>query len=217
MRRNKDPHARKIGTVENYRHLWLLSIWIVYLVFYFLTERLVTGHYWVSQLRIDDRIPFLEGFVIPYCAWYPLLIAMTVYLSLYDADAFRKFMLSIALGFLPVLCFCLLFPNGQDLRPETFDRTNLLTDTVSLIYAADTNTNVLPSMHVIGCADLIAAGFSCKKLRSRNLHLVLLPICILIAVSTVFVKQHSMLDLLAAIPYSLLVLALIYRPFRKKT
>ena len=217
MHRKKAPHAKKIGTAENHRHLWLLSIWIIYLVFFYLTERLVTDHYWVSQLRIDAQIPFLEGFVIPYCAWYPLLIAMTVYLSLYDVDTFRKFMFSIALGFLPVLCFCLLFPNGQDLRPETFARMNLLTDAVALIYAADTNTNVLPSMHVIGCADLIAAGFHCQKLRSRNLHLVLLPLCILVSVSTVFVKQHSILDLLTAIPYSLLVLALIYRPFRKKT
>ena len=200
----------KIGTVENYRHFWLLSIWIVYLIFYVIAEHAVTENYWVSYMALDDRIPFLEIFIIPYCLWHPMLAAMTVYLAFFDVDTFRKFMASVALGFLPVLVFCVLFPNGQDLRPTEFPRTNLLTGIVSLIYAADTNTNVLPSMHVIGCAILTAASFSCKKLRSRKLHLIMLPVCILICISTVFVKQHSLLDLLAAIPYSAFVLLVVY-------
>lgn len=215
MAKRRVFRSLQIGTVTDYKHLWLLIIWGIYLLFFVLAEHLVTDHYWISQLPIDQKIPFLEVFILPYCTWHPLLAVMTVYLAFYDADTFRKFMFSIALGFFPVLIFGLIFPNGQDLRPEYFERSNVFTYLVGLIYAADTNTNVLPSMHVIGCADMIAASFCCQKLRSRNLHLVMLLLGILISASTVFVKQHSLLDLLTAIPYSLLILSIIYRPDRK--
>ncbi len=43
----------------------------------------------------------------------------------------------------------------------------------------------------------------------------MLPLSLLISMSTVFVKQHSMLDVLVAIPVSALLCVLIYRPFPK--
>ena len=45
----------------------------------------------------------------------------------------------------------------------------------------------------------------------------MIPLGILISVSTVFVKQHSCLDLFGAIPYSALVWWLVYGViFRRK-
>ena len=82
-----------------------------------------------------------------------------------------------------------------------------------MVYAADTNTNVLPSMHVIGCAALTLACFDAPRLRAKKLHLVMLPLGVLISASTVFVKQHSMLDVLVAIPVSVVLCLIVYRPF----
>ena len=107
----------------------------------------------------------------------------------------------------------MLFPNGQDLRPTDFQQNDCFIWLVKRIYAADTNTNVIPSMHVIGCAALALACFDAPRLRAKKLHLVMLPLGLLISMSTVFVKQHSMLDVLVAIPVSALLCVLIYRPF----
>ena len=41
----------------------------------------------------------------------------------------------------------------------------------------------------------------------------MLPLGVIISMSTVFVKQHSMLDVLVAIPVSALLCVLIYKPF----
>ena len=68
----------KIGTVENCRHHWYLLIWIVYFVLFYIAEHVVTDHYWVSYLPLDDKIPFCRYFIIPYCMWHPLLFAMTL-------------------------------------------------------------------------------------------------------------------------------------------
>ena len=85
------------------------------------------------------------------------------------------------------------------------------------IYAADTNTNVLPSMHVIGCAALTLACFDSEPLRRRHLQWVMLPLGLVISMSTVFVKQHSILDVFVAIPVCVILYFIIYhRAFAKK-
>ena len=157
----------KIGTVENCRHHWYLLIWIVYFVLFYIAEHVVTDHYWVSYLPLDDKIPFCRYFIIPYCMWHPLLFAMTLYLMWYDVPAFKRFMVYIGLGFGGSILFCLIFPNGQDLRPTEFAQHDFFIWLVQRIYTADTNTNVLPSMHVIGCAALTLACFDSEPLCRR--------------------------------------------------
>ena len=103
--------------------------------------------------------------------------------------------------------------DGQDLRPTEFAQNDFFIWLVRMVYAADTNTNVLPSMHVIGCAALTLACFDALRLRAKKLHLVMLTLGVLISASTVFVKQHSMLDVLVAIPVSVVLCLIVYRPF----
>ena len=111
------PRRHPIRTfLETYPHVWYLLIWIVYLMLFWLAEHLIVDKYWVSHLPIDDQIPFCRFFIIPYCTWHPLLFLMTVYLFFTDAPAFKRFVVYIGLGFGGSILFCMLFPNGQDLR-----------------------------------------------------------------------------------------------------
>ncbi|MFR1259259.1 MAG: hypothetical protein ACLSCX_00810 [Oscillospiraceae bacterium] len=115
------PRRHPIRTfLETYPHVWYLLIWIVYLMLFWLAEHLIVDKYWVSHLPIDDQIPFCRFFIIPYCTWHPLLFLMTVYLFFTDAPAFKRFVVYIGLGFGGSILFCMLFPNGQDLRPTEF-------------------------------------------------------------------------------------------------
>ena len=87
---------------------------------------------------------------------------------------------------------------------------------VSRVYAADTNTNVCPSMHVIGCVGLVAACCESPGLRRRHLQWVMIPLGVLICISTVFVKQHSILDMFVAIPYSAVAWLVSFQPWKRK-
>ena len=146
MRKRAETPLR-IGTVSNYRHLWMLVFWVIYLVLFAVVEHAVQSDYYVMHCALDDVIPFCEWFILPYCLWHPLLFAMTLYLAFWDAENFKPYMLFIALGFIPVILFDWAFPNGQDLRPAVFAHQNVATWLVGRIYAADTNTNVFPSSH----------------------------------------------------------------------
>lgn len=208
--REKKHDPPRLGTVTNYRHFWMISIWAAYLILFVVAERLVTDDYYVVHMPLDDMIPFCEWFIFPYCLWHWLLGIMGLYLLLWDAENFKRYTAFIGLGFIPVILFDIAFPNGQDLRPLVFERQNIATWLVARIYAADTNTNVFPSMHVIGSAALYAATLHTPSLRRRKLDRVMLPLAILISISTAFVKQHSCIDILGALPYSALVWWLVY-------
>ena len=184
-------------------HAWWALYLPVYAVLYLTVEHVVdgSGPYWSSWCPLDDMIPFLEYFVVAYCSWHFIMIAVGLYLMFTDGSAFRRYMKFIAVGFTVSTLICFLLPNGQDLRPETFAHQNLFTSVLTMIYQADTNTNVFPSVHVIGCLALCFTALDSVKLRKLRIPIVLWSI--LIICSTVFVKQHSILDIFGAVALGL--------------
>ncbi len=199
-----------------YKHaLWLLYL-PVYFVAFSLAESNITAHYWVSYIPLDDSIPFIEEFVIAYIAWFPAIWGIGIYLLLKDPCAFRRYVWSIIIGYSFSLIVFFVFPNGQNLRPSSFDHTNMFTDAVQSFYANDTNTNVLPSMHVIGASAVAFAVFDSKKLRKRWLCITAVFVAIMIDLSTVFVKQHSILDVWAGLAVSAVIYFIVYVLIRKR-
>ena len=192
--------------------LWVLYV-PFYLILFYIAERVVTDNYWVSYLPLDDKIPFNEWFVIPYCLWYPAMIYAGVLLLVTQPDAFNRYMLYMSIGFTFCIVFCLIFPNGQDLRPAVMPRDNILCRLVFLLYEADTNTNVLPSMHVVGCMGVLAAVFDSQYLKKARIPALIVAVAICAA--TVFVKQHSILDVFAALALSLVLYLVIYVAARR--
>ena len=205
--------------IKKYGHVLLIMYVPVYLIGFFLMERWVpeTADYWVSYCFLDDLIPFNEWFIIPYCLWYPLLFAAGFWLLLRDVQGFKLYMYCMIVGFTASIIFCLIFPNGQDLRPEVFPRENLLTDMVALIYAADTNTNVLPSVHAEGAIFAAMGICTTKSVKSMLVKVAAVVIAGVICMSTCFVKQHSALDVAAAVVLCLIIYSIIRINMKNKS
>ena len=203
---------KKNKKLSDYKHVLLVLYVPVYLISFYIIEQLVpeTADYWVSYCPLDDLIPFNEYFIIAYYFWYPLLFIVGFWLMFKDVPMFKLYMYSIIIGFSFSVLFCLLFPNGQDLRPEVFPRDNFLTDMVKAIYAADTNTNVMPSVHAVGA---IVASFgvcTTKTIRKKWIKVLTILITILICLATCFVKQHSILDVFGAMALCEVIYAIVY-------
>ncbi len=196
-------------------HEYLALYLPIFLICFFGAEYLVpeSANYWVSYTPLDDAIPFVEVFVLPYVCWYPFLILTGLYLLIFDGEQFRKYIYCIAALFTLILLICLIFPNGQNLRPDNFSRENIFTAVVAGLYAMDTNTNVFPSMHVAGAIAAAIPYFRSQRLRKYRLPAAVLAA--LISLSTVFIKQHSVLDIYGAVALCLIVCPLIYRRRRK--
>lgn len=187
-----------------FSHLKLLLGWVGYFILFFLTENLIPAeNCYPVHCRIDDVIPFCEFFLIPYVFWYVLIVISLGYFALYDVESFKSLQTYIIITQIIAMACYILFPTRQDLRPTAFARDNLLTRAVGLLYRVDTNTGVCPSLHVAYSLG-IASVWLKQKTASRSWKAFVVLAVVLICLSTMFIKQHSALDVLAALPVGLI-------------
>ena len=198
-----------------YRHLLLLFGWVVYFVFYYLTERFIPAEKcFPVHSPLDDLIPFCEYFIIPYVLWYLFVFGSLLYFLLYNVENFVNLQKFLIITQIVAMAVYIVFPNRQDLRPEAFVNDNFFTDVVGLIYSIDTNTGVCPSLHVaysIGIASTFLKEKSVSAVAKAFIVLFALSVC----VSVVFVKQHSVVDIFAALLLCLLAEFLTFRKYYK--
>jgi len=193
-----------------FRHLWLLTGWIGYFALYFLTENLIPAEVcYPVYSPLDDKIPFCEWFVLPYVGWYGLIVFSLGFFLLYDVKCFRQLQTYIIVTQVLAMAAYILFPTRQDLRPAVFPRENVLTDWVALLYAFDTNTGVCPSLHVA-----YSVGIASVWLRRKETgvlpKLLIAAFAAVICLSTAFIKQHSVVDIAAAVPVCVAAEAVVY-------
>ncbi len=204
---------------DEFRHLKLLLYWPVFFLLFIYVERFspVETYYPISS-PLDAHIPFCEFFLIPYLFWFVYLVGMHLYTLLYDVEAFRKMMRFVMISYTITMAIYLLFPTCQELRPPVFERDNLFTRIVSFWYVFDTNTNVCPSLHVIGSAAVWCTSLHTERFRTAPWRIFFCVTAVLICVSTVFLKQHSIIDVFVALPICVIAyyFAFRYRPRKNK-
>lgn len=197
-----DYRSFKLSKINEpqYRHLLLLLGWPIYFSLYFITEQLIPlERCYPIHCFLDDIVPFCEYFVIAYAGWYFLIVGSLIYLALYNPDNFKGMMKFIITTQVVAMIIYIIFPNRQDLRPTEFLNENIFTFIMSLIYKFDTSTNVCPSLHVAYSIG-IASTFLKEKSVSKLSKTLITVFCFMICISVAFVKQHSVVDIFAAIP-----------------
>lgn len=187
-----------------FAHAKLLIGWVAYFALYFITENLIpleSCH--VVHGVLDDLIPFNEFFVLFYVGWYLLVAASLAYTFFYDVDNFKRLQvfLMITQG-VAMLCY-IVYPSVQDLRPETFPRQNVFTWMLGVIYAFDTPSGVCPSLHVAYSIGILSVALKDKKLAGW-LKVALAFFVLMVCLAVCFVKQHSFIDVFAALPVCLI-------------
>ena len=154
--------------------------------------------------------PDFQPFIIPYLLWFVAVAGILVYTLLFDIKSFRRFMWFIILTYSAAILIYLLFPTCQQLRPEAFARDNVFTCFLGWFYTFDTNTNVCPSIHVLGAVAVLATAWHARGLSTPAWRGALTVLTVLICLSTVFLKQHSALDVAAALPLCAIAYRLVF-------
>ena len=167
--------------------------------------------------RLDDLIPFNEWFVLPYCSWFLLLAGVTAALWWCDTASYDKLCLTMFSGMTFCLIVYMILPNGLELRPavETLGRDNPALRIMQLLWKADAAVNVCPSIHCQSSACMAMAFSHSKLAEGKPLRKVLAWVwAALICLSTVFTKQHSIIDVACGLAVAFVWLPLAYRRVR---
>ena len=207
-------------TTPKYKHVFLLLYWPIFGLVFMSLEHIVPivykkllGReliYTAVESTQDAAIPFCEWFVIPYYFWFAFLIGMVIYSLLFDIRAFRHYMWFVILSYSVTAIIYIVWPNMQPLRPMEFPRDNWMVDIVKNLYDFDTDTNVCPSIHVLGSLAVCFAGLHSKTLRHWGWKLFFVISTVLISLSTVFLKQHSIIDVYAALAVGAVCYVLVF-------
>ena len=128
----------------------------------------------------------------------------------YDLEDYFRVLMFLLTGMTLFLIISTLFPNIQYLRPAVMPRDNFCCRMVANIYRADTPTNLWPSIHVYNSIGVAIAVRHSKRIRPlvKRLSDVL---CVLIILSTMFIKQHTIFDVLTAFILAIVMYVVAYR------
>ena len=197
--------------LEKYPYAWVVSYFIIYMIWFVWLERRANEPYHVIHFPLDDYIPFCEYFIIPYLLWFAYIAVVYLWLFFRDRQNFFRYIAFIYTGMTLFLIISTIYPNGHLLRPLGFEKDNIFIKLVCFIYWADTPTNILPSIHVfnsIGAhmAVMHTPGLNQKKWTVRLSRIL----CVSIILSTMFIKQHSCIDVIFGILLGMVMNHIVY-------
>ncbi len=196
------------------RKYWHAVLFLGYLILmpqFALLEKYVVPRYWIS-CSLDQAIPFLPVFVIPYVLWFPMIAVVLVALCFSDRGDFARTILLLYAGMALAMLICLLFPHGQPLRPIVTENDIFSRMVRYTIYANDTNTNTFPSIHVLNQLAIHIGLCKSKLFRDRKgWKRFSLVMTVLVCASTCFIKQHSILDVAGALLLEIPLYFLVFR------
>lgn len=200
-----------VAFLRRYSHVWVLSYGIVYLTWFCYLEREVTRNYHVMHVTLDNYIPFNEYFIIPYTLWFFYVAAAILYFLFTNKEDYYRICTFLFSGMTISLIICTFFHNGTDFRPVLDPDKNIFTAMVAQLYRTDTPTNVFPSIHVYNSIGVHIAVMKSEALRKHRLirfgsGILMFSICL----STVFLKQHSVIDGVGSMVMAYVIYWLVY-------
>ena len=203
--------------IKKYRHAWVLLYGFIYMPWFIYLEKRTDVHYFLIHSPLDDYIPFVEYFIVPYLLWFAFVAVAAGYFFFTDKTGFYRLSAFLIVGMTFFLFLCTVFPNGLNLRPATFARDNIFVELVKHVYATDTPTNVLPSIHVFNSLGVCIAIWHSEALKKhRKIQYGAYLLAVLIILSTVFLKQHSVTDVIAAFALACVIYPFVYATQEKK-
>lgn len=184
------------------RHLIPIAVWfVIYMGLFGFLEIVPPKDVHLIHCALDDRIPNMAIFIYPYVSWFPYIVVCAV-LAIKNLDdrQFKKAVLVLTTGMNIFLFISYVWPTGLDFRESiVYDLHTLSGNLLKFVQTVDTPKSVFPSMHVYVTLVLQYTLEMQKKLVTAWGIWVGRVLAVLIVLSTMFTKQHSAVDVTAAI------------------
>jgi len=198
--------------LEKYKHLWWQIYWLMYLPWFAYLEKTVTKQFHIIHVAMDDYIPFCEYFIVPYLLWFAYIAIGIIYFAFKNKEEYYNLCKILFLGMTVFLIVSTICPNGHYLRPSAFARDNIFVDMVQALYATDTSTNLFPSIHVYNSIAVNAVVWHCDDFKqNRFVRYSSAILMVSIVLATMFLKQHSVFDVITGILLATFTIHMVYR------
>lgn len=174
--------------------LYLLSIPMLHTIYDYLNKNHTEATNIMST--VDKQIPFIPAFIVPYIGWYFFMFFYLIYFFQKDRKIYYESLIAINIGM--VVCYIIYFFFQTTVPRPVLVGNELFTNLVRFIYLNDQPYNCFPSIHVL-TTFIIMYGLYRSEITSLFHRYFVYGFGTLIILSTIFIKQHAMIDGVASI------------------
>ncbi|MFJ7753622.1 phosphatase PAP2 family protein [Peribacillus muralis] len=155
-----------------------------------------SGHAVDVTTLIDGEIPFIKEFVVPYLLWYPYIYGLLIYYCFVDRKHYFVALGSLVSG--KLVCF-VIYSLWQSTvpRPDVVGN-DIFAHLMRFVYSHDQPVNCLPSIHVLTTFIMMIVVHK-RREQHKWEYAGVTAFGTLIILSTLFTKQHAVLDVLSGI------------------
>ncbi|OME74099.1 hypothetical protein BK120_32000 [Paenibacillus sp. FSL A5-0031] len=185
--------------IEKWKHLLgILSIPLQGFIYMGIASNIgpdiILDYFW-----IDTLIPFVKWFIFPYISWMPVLYLSFLYLAVKHRRIYWRTLLiyniSVMACNVVFWFFATLVP-----RPDV-DGADLASRLVNFIYESDAPFNCFPSVHCL-TSYLLFITLKRELIVKLSVRVFMYILLWLIIISTVFTKQHALIDVFGGILFA---------------
>ena len=159
----------------------------------FIPELLPRGTTYVPEVALDRAIPLVPAWALVYGALYLFLILLPVFVVRQDGHI-RRTVYAYLLIWLTAYVFFAVYPTNAP-RPARVIGEGFAMWGLRALYSSDPPYNCFPSLHV---AHSFVSAWTCFRVH-RRLAMFATVCAALVALSTLFTKQHYVLDVIAGV------------------
>ncbi len=171
---------------------------------YILIQKVFNEGHVLKIAIIDDNIPLIPWFAVPYLTMYFITIVPFL-LSWHDKKKLfatsYTFLCAASIAYITFMIYQTKMVRPEIIPHGTFDFL------VEYIYSIDPPVNSFPSLHVL----YATLAFLCTRNISKELGVILFPFAFLTAISTVLIKQHFFPDIIGGIVLALFAYKMIFK------
>lgn len=187
---------------------WVLLLGFIPLLLCFRYVESVVEPVHLMTTALDYRLPLIKEFILAYLMWFPYVLTVFIFCGLRSRKEFIKLCAIVYSGMSLAYLFYLVFPSYIDIR-ENVIGSDIFSKLLRWLYSIDTPTNVFPSLHVY----ITLVAHQCvvrisRKRKEQGFIFVSFAVSVLIIISTVFIKQHSVADVFSGFLFAMLMLKL---------
>ena len=167
----------------------------------------------ILSTDLDTLIPFIPVFIVPYIIWYAFILGYLIYFWYKDISVYLKTLSVIVFG--ELVCFAIYFYFQTTVPRPDVAGNGIMVDLVRMIYSHDQPYNAFPSIHVLTTFAIILGNIN---IRNKHLfHSVFVPVMgSLIIISTLFVKQHYILDMFGSMFLTSFIYGIVFELYELK-
>ncbi len=148
---------------------------------------------------VDKLIPFNKFFILPYISWYIFIAIFASILCIVDKGRYLKLLITLNIGM--ITCYIIYYFYPTYVPRPMITGTDFFSNLVLNLYSADNPYNCFPSIHVLNSV-LIALYIHESEKVCKATKIICIITAVFIILSTMFIKQHYFVDVLAGIIFA---------------